>query len=425
MAGLHDLAADPFLFGRQGDRRVGTPAATWPRTHRSPLPARSTSRRESSPPTSLVRRGSPATPARRGIRRRRASSGVDHLRNGVLRFEHHAGCQVRDPRDQFDLQCGDLLGGERVRVAGPQELTQRIAVVDGQDRESSVLVGEVRDHSGGRTTGSSHAPWSQSSWIHVNASSKQGGVHALGVVELAGQVVQEHHVRRRAGDRRVIPLRHEYRLAVACGEQLVELLVVAPVALHDEPVAGIETEVVHLLQVRGTVPAVVTVRGPTGPRSSRHVDLVQDQPLGVDRRCEHVVHVAVGLSPAPQLLLHLRRFDQADRVLTFGRRRPDRELERTVGCFWNGHGDRRSPGACRRCGASARTRSSGSVRTSCRRRSRAPAPDSGTIAVSWSSSRALCDSPGCSSTTAKLKKSHPAFVGVTSIRTDPSEERAR
>ena len=43
--------------------------------------------------------------------------------------------------------------------------------------------------------------------------------------ELAGQVVEEEHVRARAGDARVVPLRDEDRLAVVGDELLVEVLI--------------------------------------------------------------------------------------------------------------------------------------------------------------------------------------------------------
>ena len=33
---------------------------------------------------------------------------VDYLRDGVLRLKHHAGCEVSDACNNFDLQLGDL-----------------------------------------------------------------------------------------------------------------------------------------------------------------------------------------------------------------------------------------------------------------------------------------------------------------------------
>ena len=54
-----------------------------------------------------------------------------------------------------------------------------------------------------------------------------------------------------------------------------------------------------------------------------------------------------------------------------------------------------------------------------------PAPEIGTIAVSSSGRVDVWVSPASNSTTAKLKKSHPALSGVMSMRTEPSGLRAR
>ena len=83
-------------------------------------------------------------------------------------------------------------------------------------------------------------------------------------------------------------------IAVAGREDFVKVLVGPPVAVHTEAVGRVETEVVRLLQIRRTVETVMAVRRPTRPRTTRHIDLIEDESLGIDRRRQHMVDLAVG-----------------------------------------------------------------------------------------------------------------------------------
>ncbi len=85
---------------------------------------------------------------------------------------------------------------------------------------------------------------------------------ALVVIQFAGQVVEEHHVRTWAGNRRVVALGDEHGLTITGSKQLVEVLVVGPIALHHEAVVRLSAEVVHLFEVWRAVAAVVAVWRP-------------------------------------------------------------------------------------------------------------------------------------------------------------------
>ena len=147
------------------------------------------------------------------------------------------------------------------------------------------------------------------------------------VDELTGEVVEEVHVCARARHGRVVALGHERGVAVVEHERLVELTVGGPVAVHDEPVARIGTEVVGLLQIRRPVFAVMAVWRPPGPHASGHVHLVKDQSFGVDRWRHDVVDLAMRCSPAAHFTLHLIWSDEPRRVQTRRRSRTDREFE--------------------------------------------------------------------------------------------------
>ena len=127
-------------------------------------------------------------------------------------------------------------------------------------------------------------------------------------------------MRTRTRDRGVIPLGHQHRLAITGAEQLVEVFVVAPVALHDESVVRCDSEVVDLFEVGRSVTTVVAMRRPARPGASRDVDLIENEPFGVNRRGEHVVDMAVCRTATAELLLHLLGLDQPGRVLALRRR---------------------------------------------------------------------------------------------------------
>ena len=116
---------------------------------------------------------------------------------------------------------------------------------------------------------------------------------AFVVVQLSGKIVEKHHVRTRAGDRRVIALRNEHGLTVAGGEQLVEVLLIGPVPLHHEAVVRLSSEVVHLFEIWRAVATVMAVRCPARPCSTRDIHLVQDEPFSLDWWSQHMVDVAV------------------------------------------------------------------------------------------------------------------------------------
>ena len=101
--------------------------------------------------------------------------------------------------------------------------------------------------------------------------------------------------------------------------------------MHREPDIGIESEVVGLLEIGRPVVAVVTMRRPAGPRAARHVDLVENEPLGIERRCENVIDLTQGGTSPSQFALHLRRVEDPRGEQPLRRCAPEGELESLVG----------------------------------------------------------------------------------------------